>query len=178
MLGDSLLMIRAVRPAMTLLPRVVVEAVLLSEGSIGSAEAVARQLGVPNRFTLARILKREGLLPLHRLAEWATLESWLRAWEQHGVSLCRLAFRSGRHPSACYRLVKELTGLRWTQLRARGLHWLRRQFAKRVKRQTRIDRVDALRVVVVGGERDARPGLVPTPALSSDAGVDRSELSP
>ncbi len=121
---------------MTLVPRVVVEAVLLSEGSIGPTREVARQLGLANRFKLARILKRAGLPPLHRLAEWAMLESWLRTAEQEGVSLCYLAFRSRRHPSACYRLVKELTGLRWGELRARGLPWFQRQFVKQLPHST------------------------------------------
>ena len=132
MLDDSLAAIRALRPAMSLLPRAVVEAILLSEGSIGSSREVAQQLGLPSRFKLARILKRAGLPPLHRLAEWAMLESWLRAAEEDHVSLCYLAFRSRRHPSACYRLVKELTGLRWTELRARGLQWFQRQFLRQL----------------------------------------------
>ncbi len=136
MLGDSLVLIRTLRPGMTLVPRVVVEAVLLSEGSIGPTREVARQLGLANRFKLARILKRAGLPPLHRLAEWAMLESWLRTAEQEGVSLCYLAFRSRRHPSACYRLVKELTGLRWGELRARGLPWFQRQFVKQLRHST------------------------------------------
>ena len=119
---------------MPLVPRVVVEAVLLSEGSIGTAQGVARQLGLPNRFKLARILKKAGLPPLHRLAEWATLESWLRTAEQKDVSLCYLAFRARRHPSACYRLVKELTGLRWGELRARGLRSFQREFVKELQR--------------------------------------------
>ena len=118
---------------MSLVPRAIVEAVFLSEGSIGTAQRVARQLGLPNRFKLARILKQAGLPPLHRLAEWATLESWLRTAEEKDVSLCYLAFRSHRHPSACYRLVKELTGLRWGELRARGLRWFRREFVKQLQ---------------------------------------------
>ena len=132
MLSDSLDTIRALRPAMPLLPRIIVEAVLLSEGSIGSTREVARQLGLPNRFKLARMLKQAGLPPLHRLAEWATVESWLRAAEEEHVSLCHLAFRSRRHPSACYRLVKELTGLRWGELRARGLHWFQRLLVRQL----------------------------------------------
>ena len=134
MLGDSLVRIRSVRPDMTLFPSVIVEAVFLSEGSIGSAQAVAGHLGIPSRFKLARILKHAGLPPLHRLAEWATLESWLRTAEQDGVSLCYLAFRSRRHPSACYGLVRELTGLRWCELRARGLRWFQRAFLKQLQR--------------------------------------------
>ncbi len=70
---------------MTLVPRAIVEAVLLSEGSIGSAQTVARELGLANRFKLARILKAAGLPPLHRLAEWATLEAWLRMAERESV---------------------------------------------------------------------------------------------
>jgi len=105
MLGMPLSAIRATRPAMTLYPRAVIEAVLLSEGPIGTAQAVARELGLPNRFKLARLLKREGLPPLHRLAGWATVLSWVISAERKGVSLCWIAFRSRRHPSACYRLV-------------------------------------------------------------------------
>lgn len=100
MLEDSLTGIREVRPGMALIPRAVLEAICLSESPIGSAEEVAHRLGLPNRFKLARIMKQEGLPPLHRIAEWATVQSWLRAAEGHGVSLCHLAFRSRPSPAA------------------------------------------------------------------------------
>lgn len=115
------------RPEMSRVPRAIVEAVCLCEGTIGSAADVASQLGLKNRFRLARMLKREGLPPLHRLAEWATVLSWVLTAEQEGVSLCWIAFHSRRHPSACYRLVKEVTGMTWTQLRVRGSRWLQRE---------------------------------------------------
>ncbi len=127
MLAQPLAGICTARPDLSLLSRAIVEAVLLCEGPIGSAQAVARALGLPNRFKLARLLKREGLPPLHRLAEWATVLSWVVAAEQDGVSLCWMAFRSRRHPSACYRLVKEVTGLRWEEVRRRGSGWVQRQ---------------------------------------------------
>ena len=133
MLGTPLTAIRATRPAMSLYPRAVVEAVLLSEGPIGTAQAVARELGLPNRFTLARLLKREGLPPLHRLAGWATVLSWVICAEQKGVSLCWIAFRSHRHPSACYRLVREVTGELWERVRAKGSVWVQRQFLKELR---------------------------------------------
>jgi len=121
---------------MTLYSRAIVEAVCLSEGPIGSADEVALHLGLKNRFTLARLLKREGVPPLHRLAQWATMLSWVVAAERDGVSLCWMAFRARRHPSACYRLVKEVTGLRWDEVRARGSGWVQRrllaEFARRV----------------------------------------------
>jgi len=129
MLTQLLSIVRAARPTMPLMPRAIVEAIFLSEGSIGNAEKVARQLGLPNRFKLARILRGEGLPPLHRLAEWALVESWVLTAERRGVSLCHIAFRCRRHPSACYRLVKEVTGLSWEQVRERGSRWLHRQFS-------------------------------------------------
>jgi hypothetical protein len=117
---------------MTLLASAVVEAVFLAEGSIGSADDVARRLGLHNRFKLARVLKQSGLPPLHRLAEWATLESWVSAAERDGVSLCHIAFRAKKHPSACYRLVKEITGLGWEQVRALGSAWVQHEFTNRL----------------------------------------------
>jgi hypothetical protein len=115
---------------MTLRARALVEAVFLSEGSIGSAHDVAQRLGLASRFQLARLLKREGLPPLHRMAEWATVLSWVIAAEQTGVSLCCMAIRSRRHPSACYRLVREVTGLCWGEVRLRGSRWVQRAFLK------------------------------------------------
>jgi len=133
-LARPLTAIRAARPGMALYARAIVEAICLTEGPIGSAQTVARQLGLPNRFKLARLLKEEGLPPLHRLGEWATLQSWVVAAERDGVSLSWLAFRSRRHPSACYRLVKEVTGLRWEEVRARGSRWVQRQMLKECAR--------------------------------------------
>jgi hypothetical protein len=118
---------------MTLYPRAVVEAILLSEGPIGTAQAVARELGLPNRFKLARLLKREGLPPLHRLAGWATVLSWVTNAERRGVSLCWIAFRSRRHPSACYRLVREVTGLPWEKVHAKGSAWVQSQFVRELR---------------------------------------------
>jgi len=148
MLAHSLAVVRCLRPDMPLLPRAVVEAILLSEGPIGSADEVARRLGLPNRFRLARLLKQQGLPPLHRLAEWATLESWTLAAERGGVSLCHIAFHAKRHPSACYRLVKELTGLGWEEVRVLGSAWVQNEFSNRLRRCGRVS------------DQTARPALV------------------
>ncbi len=115
---------------MALLPRAVVEAIVLSEGTIGSARAVAGRLGLTNRFTLARLLKREGLPPLHRFAHWVMIESWLRRAEEGRMSLSQLALRRRRHSSSWYRLIKEITGMSWEQLQRRGLVWFHAEFAK------------------------------------------------
>jgi hypothetical protein len=103
------------------------------EGSIGPAECVARTLGLRNRFELARRLRREGLPSLHRLAQWASVLSWVRAAERDGAALCRLAFRSGRYPAACYRLVKDLTGRRWEEIRVLGARWVERELLREVR---------------------------------------------
>jgi hypothetical protein len=146
MLTQLLSIVRSARPAMPLMPRAIVEAVCLTEGPIGNAQEVARQLGLANRFKLARMLKEEGLPPLHRLAEWAMVESWVLTAEQRGVSLCHIAFRCRKHPSACYRLVREVTGLSWEQVRARGSQWVHRQFLTHVRSLGRSRRPLAVQV--------------------------------
>jgi len=120
---------------MSLYPRAIVEAICLCEGPIGPADQVARQLGLPSRFKLARLLKRAGLPPLHRLAEWATVLSWVATAEREDVSLCWIAFRCRRHPSACYRAVKEVTGLRWESVLARGSGWVQSKFLSEIARR-------------------------------------------
>lgn len=130
MITIALERIRASHPRLTLRAQSVIEAVFLSEGSIGSAHDVAGRLGLRSRFQLARLLRRDGLPPLHRLAEWATILSWVVTAEQTGASLCHMAFGSGRHPSACYRLVKEVTGLCWADVRSRGSRWVQRAFLR------------------------------------------------
>ena len=132
-LDRVLLTIRSARPGMRLRARAIVEAIVLSKGSIGSAQRVASELGLNNRFQLARLLERDGLPPLHRLTEWVTILSWVEATEREDVSLCWIAFRSHRHPSACYRLVKKVTGHGWEELRAKGSAWLLQQFLKELR---------------------------------------------
>lgn len=133
MLEHSLAVVRCLRPGMALLASAVVEAIMLTEGPIGSAHAVARRLGLSNRFQLARLLKREGLPPLHRIAEWATLESWVTLAERDGVSLSNIAIRTKKHASACYRLVKEITGLGWEDVRVLGSSWVQNEFSNRLR---------------------------------------------
>lgn len=132
MLAHMMASLRAEKPRMALLARSVVEATALIGGSLGSADVVARRLGLRNRFALARLLRREGLPPLHRLSGWATVLSWLEKSEQQHLSLCQLAFHSGRHPAACYRLVREVTGTTWDHVRRLGARWAAAEFMREV----------------------------------------------
>ena len=120
--------VHASRPDLSLRSRAVVEAVLLSGGTIGTAQQVAPHLGLNNRFDLARLLKREGLPPLHDLAAWASVLAWVDRAEGTGCSLCQLAFRARKDPATCYRTVKRVTGLRWVELRRRGSAWMAARF--------------------------------------------------
>jgi hypothetical protein len=133
MLGQLHTVIQAARPGLHLFPRAIVEAILLTKGRIGSATVVAGALGLGSRFRLARLLKREGLPALHRIAGWVTVDAWVSAAEREGISLFRLAFRSHRHPSACYRLVKEVTGLSWAEVRRRGSSWVEGELIREIK---------------------------------------------
>src|SRR5258705_13712221 len=77
---------------------------LASSGRIGSAKAVAKRLGLSNRFQLARVLRRDAVPPLHRVTGWFTVLRWVDECERGGASLCRVAFASRKDPAGCYRL--------------------------------------------------------------------------
>lgn len=114
------------------------DALILSEGSVRSAHAAAAQLGLQNRFALARLLRADGLPPPHQLADWIRVLLWVSSWERHPVSLFRLAVQCHKNPAVCYRAVKRLTGLHWTEVRTRGLDWLVRSFAHRCVQVQRV----------------------------------------
>lgn len=101
--------------------RAVVDALLLSGGSIGTADLVAERLGLRNRFCLARSLQQDGLPPLHRLSGYVTVLQWVWQWERDRVPLCRSALDAGKEPAAAYRLVQRITSVSWTEVRAEGL---------------------------------------------------------
>jgi hypothetical protein len=100
------------------------EAVVLiaTFGAIG-ADPLARRLGLQSRYQLGRILAHDGLPPLQELKAWIRVVGWVLEWEQGGISLCRSALNRDIDPAICYRLVKRLTSLPWTEVRCRGLAW-------------------------------------------------------
>ncbi len=130
MLSHALAEIRQSHPTLTLRARVCVEAMCLIEGPIGHVDQLARFLGLPSRFALARQLKREGCPSLRRLGGWLTVLSWALANEREGVSLARLARRAHRRASACYRLVKMTTGLPWQEVCQRAAGWVEHELIR------------------------------------------------
>lgn len=85
-----------------------------------SAE-LASWLGFHDRYQLARTLRREGLPPLEVLGGWARTLYWLIETEASGVSLRELADREQLDPAVAYRLVRRITGRRWSEVRREGL---------------------------------------------------------
>jgi len=108
----------------------VIDALLLNGGAVGTSRWVATHLGLPNRFSLARLLRDDGLPPLHRLSGWIAVLRWVSEWERANVSLSRSALRTGREPTECSRLVKRITGAPWVDVRAAGVNWALARFVE------------------------------------------------
>jgi hypothetical protein len=123
--------LHAVLPHLSRGARVIVDVIRLRQGKVGSTVLAAQLFGLPSRFALARLLRREGLPGLHELAAWISVLGWVVAAERSRVSLFVIASHSGRSPPVCYRTVRRLTGLTWAQLVARGSPWVLRLFIDR-----------------------------------------------
>ena len=71
--------LHAALPHLSFRTRGILDALLLDGGVAGTATRVAKLVGLPSRFALARLLRHDGLPPLHKLADWvALLESATR----------------------------------------------------------------------------------------------------
>src|SRR5882672_7362323 len=91
--------IRAALPQLSFGARVVLDALLISGGPIGSQASIARHLGLPSRFAFSRMMRREGLPALRELAAWMSVLKWLTAAERSGESLFAVATHSRRSPA-------------------------------------------------------------------------------
>lgn len=129
--GWIVLRVHTALPHLSLRAQAIIDALLLTGGRLGTAQQLAPHIGERNRFAVARLLRREGLPPLHDLAGWARVLSWLDCAERSGCSLCQLAFRWKKDPAVCYRSVKRITGLNWCDLRRLGAHRLVAEFVAR-----------------------------------------------
>jgi DNA-binding beta-propeller fold protein YncE len=86
----------------------------------GCAE-LAEWLGFHDRYQFARALRREGLPPLEVVGGWARTLYWMLEAETTGMSLRELADRERTDPAVAYRLVRRITGQRWSEVRRAGL---------------------------------------------------------
>jgi hypothetical protein len=89
--------------------------------------------GCATVLALRRLLRADGLPPPHALGEWVLLLLWVSDYQEHPVSLLRLAKHYRKNPAACYRAVKRLTGLHWTEVRARRLDLVLRALLRRAR---------------------------------------------
>jgi hypothetical protein len=117
-------LLHAALPWLSFRARALIDAMVLTRGSIGPSAGVATRLGLHNRFGLARLLWHEGLPSLSRLTGWIAVLSWTWDWEHGGVALGASATASGKDPAACYRLVRRVTKKDWTTVRVFGSDWV------------------------------------------------------
>jgi YVTN family beta-propeller protein len=108
--------------------RALVNVVACENGRTRSPNLVAARLGLRTRFQLARLLRREGLPSYEALTGWASVLYWMLEADRSGATLLTLALRSHTNPAVSYRMIRRLTGLRWSDLRQMGTTRLLRRF--------------------------------------------------
>src|SRR5207247_518929 len=90
-------------------------------GRAPGSQELASWLGFHDRYQLARALRREGLPPLETLGGWARTLYWLLESETSGATLRKLAERDHLDPAVAYRLIRRITGRRWSEIRRDGM---------------------------------------------------------
>src|SRR5512143_271545 len=102
--------------------RAILTSLAASNGSVGSADHLARIAALRSRFQLARLLRRDGLPPVGELVAWTRVLYWLHQAEVDGSTLGHLVLVDGIDPATASRLVKRVLGITWTTARTRGFH--------------------------------------------------------
>jgi hypothetical protein len=113
--------------------RAVVNTLVCDNGRVGSAQALCQRVGLRSRFQLNRLLRREGLPPYEELAGWVCVFYWMvRDDAANGRAALRALARQTRIDIAsAYRLVRRVTGRRWTEVRRAGTREVLRWFQHR-----------------------------------------------
>ncbi len=101
--------------------RAVLSALGCVNGRVPGSAELAAWLGFHDRYQFARAMRREGLPPLETLGGWARTLYWLLESESSGATLRELAERDHLDPAVAYRLVRRVTGRRWSEIRREGL---------------------------------------------------------
>ena len=101
--------------------RAVLSTLACRNGHAPPAGEVAAWVGLRDRFQLARVLRADGLPPLEQLAGWVRVLYWVLESEANGASLLELMQREHVDPATGYRLVRRVTGMRWSQVREAGV---------------------------------------------------------
>ena len=101
--------------------RALLSALACLNGRPPGSQTLAEWLGFHDRYQLARALRRDGLPPLEVIGGWARTLYWMSESETSGKSLRELAERERLDPAVAYRLVRRVTGRRWSEVRREGL---------------------------------------------------------
>ncbi|HWC74716.1 MAG TPA: YncE family protein [Gemmatimonadales bacterium] len=120
-------------PWLSVQGRAVISTLVCDNGRVGSTNLVCERLGLRSRFQLNRLLHREGLPSYEELAGWVCVLYWmLRADAGVGDGALKpIAGEAGMELASCYRLVRRVTGRRWTKLREAGTSQVMRWFVAR-----------------------------------------------
>lgn len=102
--------------------RAILSALGCHNGHFSGPAELATWLGFHDRYQLTRALRREGLPPLEELSGWARTLYWMLEAEASGASLRELAGREQLDPAVAYRLVRRVTGRRWSEVRREGIN--------------------------------------------------------
>src|SRR2546430_13739369 len=108
-------------PHLTPATRAVMSALGCLNGAARPASEIAVLIGMRSRYQLARALRREGLPSLEELAGWARVLYWMCEANSARTSLRELAQRAHIDTATAYRLVRRLTGRRWSELQRTGV---------------------------------------------------------
>jgi DNA-binding beta-propeller fold protein YncE len=108
-------------PHVSVQGRALLSALGCVNGRPTSATEFAHWLGFHDRYQLARALKREGLPPIETLGGWTRMLYWMIESQVTGATLRELALREHLDPAVAYKLVRRVTGRRWSEIREVGL---------------------------------------------------------
>jgi hypothetical protein len=113
-------LVQGVLPNVSATSRAVLSTLACRNGYAPPAGEVAAWVGLRDRFQLARALRADGLPPLEQLAGWIRVLHWVLEAESTGAALLEITQRDGIDPATAYRLVRRVTGLRWSEVRRQG----------------------------------------------------------
>jgi hypothetical protein len=108
-------------PHVSLKGRALLSALACVNGHPASSTELAHWLGFHDRYQLARALKREGLPPVGTLGAWTRTLYWIIESQATGATLRELARRENLDPAVAYKLIRRVTGRRWSEIRRDGL---------------------------------------------------------
>lgn len=139
---------------------------------------LAEWLGFHDRYQLVRSLRREGLPSLEVIGGWTRTLYWILEAETSGLSLRELAEREHVDPAVAYRLVRRVTGHRWSEVRRDGLAAALEHFRARCANgKCRMAEIPSSFAIAVG-ERTIRTGARPPVACPVRMPVRPSAPSP